>query len=211
MEFLNIGPGFGYTVRGNPDVRPETSRNLIASVEWSGDRAWLRVQGFDNRFQDFIETRLVGDSTGIQVYTYGNVDDGFTRGAEIEAGLSLDAWRVEAGWSVLRAEDDESGEPFLGRPVGSAHGTLGHAVPGGPRLSVTGLHTGRTPICTGPTPVPCGVKPCCASTPAPPGGCPEGSRIVMVQAGTGGGRPDSIRRRAARRLRLSRPDRRRWT
>lgn len=146
MEFLNIGPGFGYTVRGNPDVRPETSRNLTASVEWSGDRAWMRVQGFDNRFRDFIETRLVGDSTGIQVYTYGNVDDGFTRGTEVEAGLSLDAWSLEAGWSLLRAEDEATGEPLLGRPEHSARGTLGYTVPGGPRLSVSGVHTGRTPM-----------------------------------------------------------------
>jgi len=146
MEFLNIGPGFGYTVRGNPDVRPETSRNLTASVEWAGDQAWMRVQGFANQFDDFIETRLVGDSTGIQVYTYGNVDDGFTRGAEVEAGLALDAWRLEAGWSVLRAEDEGSGEPLLGRPGHSARGTLGYAVPAGPRLSVTGVHTGRTPM-----------------------------------------------------------------
>jgi outer membrane receptor for ferrienterochelin and colicins len=88
MEFLNVGPAIGYTVRGNPDLRPEVSRNLTASVEWAAARSYLRVQAFENRFDDFIETRAVGDSSGVTIYTYGNVDDGFTRGGEIEAGVT---------------------------------------------------------------------------------------------------------------------------
>ena len=124
MEFLNIGPGFGYTVRGNPDLEPEVSRNVTASVEWAGDRTHLRVQAFENRFDDFIETVAVADSAGITVFTYGNVDDGFTRGLEIEAGITRGGWRLEGGYSLLRAERAETGEPLLGRPRNSARATL---------------------------------------------------------------------------------------
>ena len=144
MEFLNIGPGFGYTVRGNPDLRPEVSRNVTASVEWAGSRTYLRVQAFENRFDDFIETRAVGDSSGVTVYTYGNVDDGFTRGGEVEAGVTRDGWRIEGGYSVLRAERTKTGEPLLGRPERSIRGTVSYANPSGFRFSVTGVHTGET-------------------------------------------------------------------
>ena len=144
MEFLNIGPGFGYTVRGNPNLRPEVSRNLTASVEWVGSRTYLRVQAFENRFDDFIETRAVGDSSGVTVYTYGNVDDGFTRGAEIEAGVTRAGWRLEGGYSLLRAERARTGEPLLGRPEQSVRGTISYANPAGIRFSVTGVHTGET-------------------------------------------------------------------
>ena len=58
MEFLNVGSGFGYTVRGNPDLQPEVSRNVTASLEWAGPRTFLRVQAFENRFDDFIERAL---------------------------------------------------------------------------------------------------------------------------------------------------------
>jgi len=146
MQFLNVGPGFGYTVRGNPELEAETSRNLTASVEWAGDRSWIRVQAFENRFQDFIETRVVGDSSGIQVYSYGNVDDGFTRGAELEAGLTVDRWSVEGGWSLLRAERSQTGEVLLGRPEQSGRGHLGVRLVDGVRLSVTGVYTGTTPL-----------------------------------------------------------------
>jgi outer membrane receptor for ferrienterochelin and colicins len=146
MEFLNVGPGFGYTVRGNPDLQPEISRNLTGGIEWAGSRTWLRVQAFTNRFEDFIETRAVGDSSGITVYTYGNVDDGTTRGAEIEGGAAFGPLRLEGGYSVLRAERTETGESLLGRPRDSMRGSLAWAHPSGLRASVTGIRTGRTPM-----------------------------------------------------------------
>jgi outer membrane receptor for ferrienterochelin and colicins len=146
MQFLNVGPGFGYAVRGNADLRPELSRNATVSVEWAGDRSWVRVQGYENQFDDFIETQMVGDSSGVEVYSYGNIDDGFTRGLELEAGGRLGAWNLEGGLNLLRAEQRETGEALLGRPSRSGRGTLGWASMDGLRLSVTGVWTGRTPI-----------------------------------------------------------------
>ena len=146
MSFLNVGPGFGYTVQGNPDLRPETSRNLTGSVEWTGARAYLRVEGFHNRFDDFIETRTVGDSANVAIITYGNVDDGFTRGVEFDAGLALGGWRFEAGLGLLEARDGGTGDVLLGRPERSFRGMVSHARPSGLRFGLTGLHTGRTPM-----------------------------------------------------------------
>jgi outer membrane receptor for ferrienterochelin and colicins len=149
MDFLNVGPGFGYTVRGNPDLRPEVSRNLGASVEWAGARAYVRLQVFHNRFDDFIETRAVGDSSGVTVYTYGNVDDGVTQGGELEAALTWGGWRIEGGYGVLRAEHADGGTPLLGRPRSSARGVIGHTRPDGLRISLTGLYTGKTAMSVG--------------------------------------------------------------
>ena len=146
MEFLNIGPGFGYVVRGNPDLEPEVSRNVTGSVEWNAERVYMRVQGFHNRFERFIETQAVGDSAGVTVYTYGNIDDGSTSGVELESGVNRGPWRLELGGTVLRAVRAESDEPLLGRPSNSARATLGWAHPIGLRVSGTGLYTGRTPM-----------------------------------------------------------------
>jgi len=145
MEFLNVGPGFGYVVRGNPDLQPETARNLSGSVEWAGDRVYLRVQGFVNNFRDFIETREVGDSSGVLVFTYGNVDDGTTRGIELEVGTTWRGLRAEGGWSWLTAER-ANGERLLGRPVRSGRASLTYAAPFGLRASVTGVYTGKTAV-----------------------------------------------------------------
>ena len=146
MEFLNVGPGFGYTVRGNPDLLPESSTNVTAGAEWSAGRLYLRAQAFTNRFERFIETRIVGDSSGIQVYTYGNIDDGSTRGADVEVGFTWEGWRAEASYGRLRAVHGPDDEPLLGRPRDSGRASLGWVRPDGTRITLTGVLTGRTPL-----------------------------------------------------------------
>lgn len=146
MEFLNVGPGYGYTVRGNPALQPETSTNLSLGAEWSPGRVFLRGQFFQNRFDDFIETQLAGDSSGITVYTYGNIADGFTRGLEVEGGLTWGGLRAEAGYGYLQAEDAGTGQALLGRPRHSGRASLEAPLPLALRGALTGVYTGATPV-----------------------------------------------------------------
>ena len=144
MQFVNTGAGPGYVVRGNPDLEPELSRNATLGVEWNGALAYARVQGFQTRFERFIETVALADSAGLVVYSYGNVDDGRTEGLELETGVNHGPWRLELGGALLRAEHEESGEPLLGRPRDSMRASLGWAHPIGLRISASGVRTGRT-------------------------------------------------------------------
>lgn len=146
MEFLNVTPSLSYAVRGNAALRPEESVNLSLGAEWTADRLYLRAQSFDNRFDDFIETRLVGDSSGVTVYTYDNVARGVTRGVELEAGGVWRGLRAEAGYGLLDTEDRATGAPLLGRARHSGRAMLEYALPVGLRASVTGHYTGSTPL-----------------------------------------------------------------
>lgn len=146
MEFLNIGPGFSYTVRGNPLLQPESSTNLTLGAEWSPGPLYLRGQVFETRFDDFIETTLAGDSSGTTVYTYGNVSEGRTRGVEVEGGLTHRSLRLEAGYSWLSTRADDTGAPLLGRPAHSARGSVESNLPLGLRGGLTGVFTGSTPV-----------------------------------------------------------------
>ncbi|HEX6925585.1 MAG TPA: TonB-dependent receptor [Longimicrobiaceae bacterium] len=146
MEFLNVGPGFSYTVRGNPELQPETSTNVSFGLEWSPGNAYLRTQLFDTRFDDFIETVLAGDSSGVEVYTYGNVARGMTRGIEVEGAISSGGLRAEAGYSYLLAKATDTGQPLLGRPEHSGRASLESTLPLGLRAAVTGVYTGATPV-----------------------------------------------------------------
>jgi outer membrane receptor protein involved in Fe transport len=145
MQFLHIGPGFGYSVRGNPDLLPETSVNVTAGAEWSGERVYLRAQAFANRLHDFIETQLTGDSAGVQLYTYDNIASGETSGLELEAATTFGGVRLETGYALLRTEGAD-GLPLLGRPEHSARASLSWVRPSGLRLTLTSLHTGSTPV-----------------------------------------------------------------
>ena len=146
MQFLNVGPGFGYLVRGNPDLAPEASRNISGSVEWVRSRFALRAQTYHNRFDDFIETITVGDSSGIQLFSYGNVERGTTSGLELEVSTLWRGLRAEAAYGLLHARDRATDQPLLGRPEHSARLQLGYTAAIGTRASVTGSYTGATPM-----------------------------------------------------------------
>ena len=146
MEFLNTGAGAGYRVRGNAELQPETSRSANAGIEWSGDRIYARTQLYYNRFTDFIETRELPDSAGLRLFTYGNVDDGYTTGADVEAGATWRGFRVETGYGYLVARDRNSGTALLGRPTHSARGTVAYAAPRGLRASLSTHYSGSAPV-----------------------------------------------------------------
>lgn len=146
LEFLNVGPGFGYVVRGNPELRPETATNLSAGAEWAQGRFYLRAQTFHNRFDDFIENILVADSSGLDIYSYGNVARGITQGVELEGGLTWRQGRIEGGFSTTHTRDLGSDRPLLGHPGRTARLSLQHDLPLGVRGQISGTYTGTTPL-----------------------------------------------------------------
>jgi outer membrane receptor for ferrienterochelin and colicins len=149
LAWVNDVPGSPYAVRGNPALRPETSRNLTASAEWAGEHFSAHVQVYENRVADFIETRLVGDSSGFAVYTYDNIDRARTRGVELDVTVIAGGVQLDGGYGYLDAVWRSTGEPLLGRPRHSARLGLAYTTPLGQRLSLTGLFTGRAPVARG--------------------------------------------------------------
>jgi outer membrane receptor for ferrienterochelin and colicins len=146
MSFMNLGAGAGYMVRGNEDLAPESSVNVSLGAEIIQPSFYARAQVFHNRFDDFIETQLTGDSAGFAVYSYGNIADGWTRGAELEMNTSWKGARLEAGYSYLQTEDDATDQPLLGRPAHTARLLAGYTFPFATRVSATAIYTGSTPM-----------------------------------------------------------------
>ena len=144
IEFLNTGAGDGYRVRGNAALQPETSRNVMSSIEWAGDRLYARAQFFYNRFDDFIETVELIDSSGLRLFTYGNIDDGMTYGSDIELGTTWRGVRADGGYGYLVARDRRNDMILPGRPRHSARAALSYAHASGLRATLSGVHTGRT-------------------------------------------------------------------
>lgn len=142
ITFANSGPGFSYTVAGNPGLVPEQSVNYTAGIEWALDRVYVRGQWFRNEFDNFIET--VEQQPGM--YSYANVQDGRTTGIELETGITHGGLRVDAGYSWLDASRVATGEPLLGRPAHAAHAAIALARAGGLRGTLSASWTGRTPI-----------------------------------------------------------------
>ncbi|BAH39715.1 MAG TPA: TonB-dependent receptor [Gemmatimonas aurantiaca] len=144
MRFVNSSAG--YAVNGNPDLRPESSRNVMGGAEWATPRSYVRVQAFRNDFVDFIETRAVSAPGAPAIYEYGNISDGSTQGLDLESGFALAGFRGEGSISTLSTRDDNTGRSLLSRPDFSARATVGLPAIFDVRVSFTGVYTGRTPM-----------------------------------------------------------------
>jgi outer membrane receptor protein involved in Fe transport len=96
------GRGF---ITGNPDLEPETSRQLDLAVRWRGERWQLAAFGYLYRIDDLIERFGIGDD-----YFFRNRGTAEIRGVEIEGRVTLgrSLW-LEIGGQVLRGEIIDDG------------------------------------------------------------------------------------------------------
>lgn len=124
MFLLFANPAVGYTVRGNPDLKPETSWNTSFSVEvrpWQW--LWLAANVFDNRLSNTIIVNTVSegdDAEGVDTPTlfgYTNVENATTHGVETQARVSiLDVLALDGSYTFVHTKDYATGGPLPGRP-----------------------------------------------------------------------------------------------
>ncbi|MEX1362971.1 MAG: TonB-dependent receptor [Nannocystaceae bacterium] len=127
MFLLFANPGVGYTVRGNPQLRAETSWSTSFSAEfrpWS--QVWLAANVFDNRLQDTIVTDTAdpGELDTTTLFEYVNIGEATTRGAETQAAITvLRRLTLDGSYTFVHTLDHATGRPLPGRPRHS--GTAG--------------------------------------------------------------------------------------
>lgn len=144
LQFINEAAG--YAVYGNRDLRPEHSDNLTAGAEWSTGRYYVRGQVYWNQLRDFIENTPLAGASPLIRYSYGNVEQGMTRGTDLEVGAVLGGIRAEASYGWLDAFDRNTDLPLLGRPEHSARASLSSPVPFIGHGMLTGIYTGSAPM-----------------------------------------------------------------
>lgn len=104
------GRGF---ITGNPDLRPETSRQLDAAVRFSRGAARVAVYAYLYRIRDLIERYRDGTD-----YAFRNRGEAELRGAEVEAGFKVGrAVSLTLGVQAERGEVIGDGAPLDGIPA----------------------------------------------------------------------------------------------
>ena len=127
MFLLFANPSVGYTVRGNPNLRAETSWSASLSAEYRPWRwVWLAANVFDNRLQDTIvtDTRDPTDVDTATLFEYVNVGEATTRGVETQAALEvLKPLTFDGSYTFVHTVNHATGRPLPGRARNS--GTVG--------------------------------------------------------------------------------------
>lgn len=105
---------FGYQILPATDLRPETSDGVEAGLRGrTADGSSFQVVGFYNRYSDFIDTVVVGQSAGLTQFQYRNLSSVTIYGAEARG-----EWRITPEWAVrgsaayARGEDSDTGLPI---------------------------------------------------------------------------------------------------
>ncbi len=156
MFLLWENPSANYRVEGNPDLEPETSRNVSAGFEVSpASTAILRVDAFRNDLTDMITYTHVSDADATQaaLYRYENVAAAVTQGVEAAVRVRpLEIVTIDLSCTYLwtRNEDPEviwEGDylPLDGRAPYQGTAAITVKVPRlGARATVRGEFTGIT-------------------------------------------------------------------
>ena len=152
-RFLN--PSSIYQVIGNPNLQPEYANSLQVGGEFAtpGRRARFGVNVFRNDVRDLIESVSLGFAAtpaqvsaifaregldpafrpvaGRLLFTYKNINDAVTAGAEVDGEFAVTrALSLAGAYTYLDARDDANDLPLTGRHRHHAHvrATWRHAI-----------------------------------------------------------------------------------
>lgn len=101
--------GFGYSYSGNPDLKPERSRNNELGVHYSKDGQRLDVVYFDNRIHDLIVINNLPAATTI------NLDEARIDGAELAYNGQFGNTGVRLAATRQNPHDARTGQNLLRR------------------------------------------------------------------------------------------------
>lgn len=127
MYLFFENPSVGYRVEGNPDLEPEHSVSVDASVEWSPDikttKRWTLSLGvFRHDVDDLIVTDLVEDNpTGVDIYSYVNIASATSQGVEASVAVKpLKKLEVKLGYGFTDSRDNATDLKIPGRATHQA-------------------------------------------------------------------------------------------
>jgi len=136
---------FGYAVVGNPNLKAEQSWNVTGETGLERGDVHLYLRGFANSLRNFIEADQTGDSSGILLFTYQNVDRARTGGVEAGAAVTRGLVTAGASYTWLTTRDITTNTDLLGRAAHTANASLavGRA---GWSLGAGAVYTGQEPV-----------------------------------------------------------------
>ena len=109
-----MGPQF-VTVYGNPDLKPEKSKNFDISVEMNKGQWNTSLTYFDNHIDNLIKSEALDKKN--HIYKFKNISKAHIKGIEHALGYHMNdflEFRVATTW--ITAKDDISGEYLMQRP-----------------------------------------------------------------------------------------------
>ncbi len=111
QAFVNLG--HGYATVPNPALEPETSQGLEAGLRTRLGEAALSVAVYDNRYDQFIESQVIGNANGVSLFQDTNLGEARVYGAEISGDWAFaPQWALNGSLAWSRGTDVVNDRPL---------------------------------------------------------------------------------------------------
>ena len=102
----------------NPNINPEESENIEASLRYSNETSLASVTLYQNKITNLI---LSSGASGIPAYQMGNIGKAELKGITIAASTSINGWRINGNLDIQSPENSETKKmlPFRANRHGS--------------------------------------------------------------------------------------------
>ncbi len=119
-------PDGGWFAIGNPDLKPESSRNYNLSVGYNGSSLQSELTLFKRDIKDYIASYIPIVINGVEGETFANSDDEVNiRGAELQLSASLtESVSLTGSFNYNRALFNDRGDQLKSIPRREAKGSL---------------------------------------------------------------------------------------
>ncbi|MDD5403520.1 MAG: TonB-dependent receptor [Sulfuricella sp.] len=105
---------------GNPDLRPERSRNKEASLHYDGGIDHFSAVYFDNQVSDLIAWAPIAPNSW--VWKPANVNQASLRGVSLSGSIAVGAYLLNANLTLQKPEDAATGKLLINRA--EQHGSV---------------------------------------------------------------------------------------
>lgn len=103
----------GPRYEGNPNLKPEKSRNIEASLKYTSDTTRLGVVAYQNKIEDLILNSVFDPARGAN--TAKNIDKATIRGITLTAEQDYGNTTLRASADFMNPRDDQSGDQLIQR------------------------------------------------------------------------------------------------
>ncbi|PIE89958.1 MAG: hypothetical protein CR997_08245 [Acidobacteria bacterium] len=130
---------------GNPDLKPETSKNAEVGFHYQRARIHFRAIYFDNKIKDMIAWNKIGQEGHQAIYEGINIDKASTSGVELEYDYHPPCgFQMSGQLTFLDAKDDTTDEDLLYKPEQSGNIRLAYLFSGmNMKFGINGRYIGK--------------------------------------------------------------------
>ncbi|THT98752.1 TonB-dependent receptor [Lampropedia puyangensis] len=133
-----------FSVRGNPDLKPEISTSYELGAEYRAATGWsLQATVFQNNVRDLIQTYCERNCDAYRELVYQNVERARIRGLELGTSLQLlPQLALSGNYTWLQARNQQTGQPLATQPRHQANVRLGWQPAAAWQVDLRGQYTG---------------------------------------------------------------------